>query len=438
MPVHVFLGPTLAAPEALEVLPDAVLHPPAAHGDLLRPGFVPGDVVVLVDGFYHHSASVRHKEILVLLQAGVQVVGCASMGAIRAAELHRYGMAGRGAVFGMYRDGVLDADDEVAVMHGPAPEYRKLTVALVVIRHAAEAARRAGVLTDEAARSVVDRARSLHYTERTWEALHNADIARLRAFLDENPRVADVKAADALDVLAELARGELPTTPDPGAWAANEDWRNWFVTEWQTEFSVEPVEGIEASLGATIRYQQIHLDDFPARWQRYVLGHVAGPGPEHDLPALAVRAAAAHGLTPESLTAGQTGHWLTPAEAAGLAPAEALVRILVRSYRPRCPTSDLARAEPGIGADPAARRAVAEAEVVNAEVASWASDQHVGQLKPALLSHHLATVWRVGPGDGPALLAAARDRGFATLAEAVEAVRPFFLRSRFLAPRSGR
>ncbi|MDT8913107.1 TfuA-like protein [Amycolatopsis sp. PS_44_ISF1] len=438
MPVHVFLGPTLAAAQALPVLPGAVLHPPAAHGDLLRPGFVPGDVVVLVDGYYHHSAPVRHKEILALLQAGVQVVGCASMGALRAAELHRYGMAGRGVVFGMYRDGLIDADDEVAVLHGPAPEYRRLSVALVVLRHAAEAARRAGALTDEAARSVVERARSLHYTERTWEALHDAETDRLRAFLADHPREADVKAADALEVLAELARGELPTTPETGAWAEDEDWRNWYIDEWQTEFAVEPVDGVEASLGATIRYQQIHLEDFPARWRRLVLAHIAGPGPEPELAGRALRAAAGHGLTPGTLTAGQTGHWLTPAEADGLPPDEALVRILVRSYRPRCPTSDLARAEPGLGADPAARRAVAEAEVVNGEVASWASDQHTGQLKAAVLGDHLARVWRVGPGDAPALLAAARDRGFPGLAEAVEAVRPFFLRSRFLTARGGR
>ncbi|GAA3567056.1 hypothetical protein GCM10022222_58720 [Amycolatopsis ultiminotia] len=441
MPVHVFLGPTLASSVAVQALPEAVLHPPVAHGDLLRLGCAAGDVVVLVDGYYHHSASVRHKEILALLQAGVRVVGCASMGAIRAAELHRYGMTGRGAVFEMYRDGVLDADDEVAVMHGEAPEYRKLTVSLVAVRYAAEAARRAGVLSDAAARAVVDLARSHHYTERTWEALHSGagdDVARLRAFLADDERTADVKAADALDVLTEIARGELPGTGAPGEWADNDDWRNRFITEWQTEFSVEPVEGTEVSLGATIRYQQIHLGDFPSRWRRYVLGHLAGPGPEDDLPGRALRVAAQHGLTPESLTAEQTGHWLTPAEAAGLPRAEALLRILARSYQPQCPLSDLARAEPGVGTDPAARRAVAEAEVVNTEVASWASGQDVGQLKPAVLREHLASVWRTGPGDEPALLAAARDRGFASLADAVEAARPFFLRSRFLTAESGR
>ncbi|MFF0149418.1 hypothetical protein [Amycolatopsis sulphurea] len=244
----------------------------------------------------------------------------------------------------------------------------------------------------------------------------------LRDETADEDRPADVKPA--------ATRDTRPGTGDPGDWTANDDWRNRFITEWQVEFSVSPVEGTDVSLGATIRYQQIHLEDFPARWRRYVLGHLAGPGPEDEREVRALRVAARHGLSSESLTVEQTGYWLTPAEAAELPGAEALLRILVRSYQPQCPAGDLASAEPGVGADPAARRAVAEAEVVNAEVASWASGQHVGQLKPAVLIGHLASVWRTG--DEPALLAAARDRGFATVAEAAEAVRPFFLRSRFL------
>ena len=42
------------------------------------------------------------------------------MGALRAAELHPFGMVGIGQVYEWYRDGTIDADDEVAVAHGPA------------------------------------------------------------------------------------------------------------------------------------------------------------------------------------------------------------------------------------------------------------------------------------------------------------------------------
>lgn len=444
MPVHLFLGPTLPRGDALDILPEAVLHPPAAHGDLLRLGCARGDVVVLVDGYYHHSAPVRHKEILALLYEGVSVIGCASMGAVRAAELSRYGMVGNGAVFEMYCDGVLDSDAEVAVTHTEAPEYRKLTVALVVVRHAAESARLTGVLSGGEACVLVDLARSLHYTERSWESLRAATAAysdelrdawgRLGPFMAGQPRQGDVKAADTVDTLAKIARGELRETAGTEEWPANGEWRNRFVTEWQAQFSVTKVDGVEVGRSATIRHQQVYLGDFPLRWRRFVLAHVAGDAVTTDLVSLEDRAlaVAAHsGLTPESLTAKQTGHWLTEEEATELPGKERVLRVLVRSYQSASQTNALAVAEVGLAGDPQAQRAVAEAQVINAEVASWASGQSVDQLKPAVLREHLASVWHLGSADEPALLAAARDRGFASVERAVDAVRPFFLRARF-------
>ena len=70
MTAHIFVGPTLAGQDVLDILPGAVVHPPVAHGDLLRLDLVLGDVVVIVDGYYHQSAPVRHKEILALLAEG--------------------------------------------------------------------------------------------------------------------------------------------------------------------------------------------------------------------------------------------------------------------------------------------------------------------------------------------------------------------------------
>lgn len=119
MRVHVFAGPTLPTARVRELVPGAVCHPPVRHGDLLRLDTAPGDTVVVIDGLWHQSAPVRHKEILLLLAEGVRVVGAASMGALRAAELAPYGMTGVGQIFDQLRTGVLDADDEVAVLHTP-------------------------------------------------------------------------------------------------------------------------------------------------------------------------------------------------------------------------------------------------------------------------------------------------------------------------------
>ncbi|WP_197093370.1 TfuA-like protein [Nonomuraea sp. SBT364] len=84
--------------------------------------------------------SLRQKEILHLPANGVTVIGCSSLGALRAAELHPQGMTGSGQVFAMYRDGVADGDDEVAVAHDEAPRhhtspYRRRAVKSAGIRN---------------------------------------------------------------------------------------------------------------------------------------------------------------------------------------------------------------------------------------------------------------------------------------------------------------
>src|SRR6185437_11071516 len=114
--VLIFTGPTLDEDTIEELLPNAEIYPPVAAGDLLRLPLLPGDLVAIVDGFYFQSASVRHKEILALLQRGVHVWGAGSMGALRAAELAPFGMRGFGAVFQAYCQGTIDGDDEVAVL----------------------------------------------------------------------------------------------------------------------------------------------------------------------------------------------------------------------------------------------------------------------------------------------------------------------------------
>ncbi|HEY4018025.1 MAG TPA: TfuA-like protein [Pseudonocardiaceae bacterium] len=425
-----------------DILPGVVVHPPVAHGDLLRLDLVRGDVVVIVDGYYHQSAPVRHKEILALLAEGVVVVGCASMGALRAAELAEYGMIGNGAVYRMYRDGVLDADDEVALAHAPAPDYRSFTVPLVVIRHAVSMAVRSGVLDHIDATSIVTVARAVHYTERSWRAMERAvdatdsiaiAVARLRKFVESDPETTDIKIADVLDTVRKIANGELPAGRHRvGSWVSD-DWRNRFLDEWQAEFGIATIDGIDVGHSAIIRYQQLYREDFPARWERFVLGRIAGvEAAEGDLTTLALSRAARSGIGLDSLTDARLRHWLTEQEAAELSAEDALVRVLVRSYQPPCPTRDLSDDEPDLVGDESARRIVAEADVVNAEVASWGGKHTVGHLKLTPLRAHLAEVWRMDAADPVALLAAARDRGFASTDEAIDAARMFFLHKSFM------
>ncbi|MFG2439695.1 TfuA-like protein [Streptomyces sp. NPDC048508] len=128
---HVYVGPTLekSVPEFAE--PGMRVCPPARHGDLIADALRDGDTVVLIDGVYHQAPALRHKEILAAMGRGVRVIGAASIGALRAAELAPFGMLGVGAVYTAYAQGKITGDDEVAV--------DELTVKLLLAGETAQA-----------------------------------------------------------------------------------------------------------------------------------------------------------------------------------------------------------------------------------------------------------------------------------------------------------
>jgi hypothetical protein len=213
MSVAVFLGPTLTVAEARAHLPDATFLPPAALGDVYAAVERGARGIALVDGRFEGTPAVWHKEVLYALSRGVRVFGAASMGALRAAELHAFGMEGIGKIFEMYRDGVLEDDDEVAVAHAAAEhDYRCLSVALVNIRDGLRLAVERGVLSLPVAGAVVAAARARFYSERAWPrllapgavpALADEQRLALRRLVDEERP--DLKRADALRLLRHVA-----------------------------------------------------------------------------------------------------------------------------------------------------------------------------------------------------------------------------------------
>jgi hypothetical protein len=221
--VVVFLGPSLPRAEARRVAPCRVL-PPARAGDVLAVLPERPLAIALVDGLFDTTPSVWHHELLLALDAGVAVFGGASMGALRAAELQRQGVVGVGRIFGWYRDGIVEDDGEVALLHGDAEHgYRPLTVPLVNVRAAAEAARAERLLARGEAAAIVATAASMPYGERTWRRvlaaarLGRAARARLERFL---PRAPDAKADDAracIAAAAEFARARRRGAPPPPA-----------------------------------------------------------------------------------------------------------------------------------------------------------------------------------------------------------------------------
>lgn len=218
----VFTGPTLSAQEGRSLL-DALYLPPVAQGDVYRVAIGRRPRAIgIIDGYFERVPAVWHKEILWAMTQGIHVYGSASMGALRAAELTAFGMEGVGEVFGAFRDGTLEDDDEVAVVHGPAETgYRPASEAMVNVRATLVEAEKLGVV-DAGTRSHLERiAKGLFYPERCYPSLLEraaedglpvTELDALRAWLPHGRR--DQKRRDALEMLRTMRR-HLKVDPGP-------------------------------------------------------------------------------------------------------------------------------------------------------------------------------------------------------------------------------
>ena len=196
----VFLGPSMPRSEAVSLLKADYL-PPIRRGDL---GALPEDVrsVGIVDGEFYQSLAVSTKEILVLLRRGVAVYGATSMGALRAAETYSFGMVGVGRIFDLYREGILDADDEVALVYDPAT-FRTLSDPLVNLRQALELAAEAGVISEQDRCKLVDQLRALYFPSRSYRALEAMCPALVPFF--RGRAYPDLKRDDTRQLLSVMA-----------------------------------------------------------------------------------------------------------------------------------------------------------------------------------------------------------------------------------------
>jgi hypothetical protein len=221
MRVCVFTGPTLSPDEGRAVL-DALYLPPVSQGDVYRAAQRRPVAIGIIDGYFEQVPAVWHKEILWAMSRGIHVFGSASMGALRAAELEPFGMVGVGEIYEDYRTAVLEDDDEVAVVHGPAETgYRVLSEAMVNIRSTLESAEAAGVVAPSTRAALERLAKSLFYPERSYPLLLELGAAaglsarELGALRDWLPGgQINRKREDALEML-RVMREELTARPQP-------------------------------------------------------------------------------------------------------------------------------------------------------------------------------------------------------------------------------
>ena len=189
MKAVIFAGPSL--PPALRPNDPALeWRPPVKQGEVYEAALGRPAIIGIIDGYFEVTPTVWHKEILWAMAQGIHVYGSASIGALRAAELHPFGMVGIGRIFAAYRDGILTDDDEVAVLHGPEElGYPAVTEAMVNIRAALDKAIAERVIDQALGDRVTEVGKALFYKDRNWDA-----ILRLAA-RDLSPIVLDHLAA---------------------------------------------------------------------------------------------------------------------------------------------------------------------------------------------------------------------------------------------------
>ncbi|PWR74795.1 TfuA-related McrA-glycine thioamidation protein [Methanospirillum stamsii] len=164
--VIIYLGPSLPVNEAEKILP-ATYRPPVRRVDLLEAIHIKPRIVGIIDGVFFEDAAVGHREVLEVIKAGITVVGASSMGALRASELYPFGMIGVGEVFRMYKEGIIESDDEVALMCDPTT-HTAFSEALVNVRVTLTHGVTSGFLSKEETEKIIETGKKLWYPDRSW------------------------------------------------------------------------------------------------------------------------------------------------------------------------------------------------------------------------------------------------------------------------------
>lgn len=426
MTIHVFAGPSLSHSPVLE-LDGVCAHPPIAHGDLYRLRLSGDDTVLVVDGVYQHTAPIRHKEILDLYAAGVPVYGTASLGALRACELHGHGMVGLGTVYGWYQEGRVISDAAVALTHGDADiDYRAFTHALVSVLSVTDRLVAAGRLDAAVAAEVVEVARSVHFSTRTNAALLAAADERgldapVRLVVDElrADRLGDIKRIDAEAAVRALLAGDAPAPPADAVAVPLTSYRR----EWRLQHTPATADPGGPTERQVLAYAQLFLPDFPDRHTAHVLGNLRPEYPEIGFDELPP--AWMDGLSPDELVRRRI---LAPGERDTLDEKERAIRVLVRTFRRRSGRLVYEEIPPELTAELPELTDQSARLLGLTERAMWANPTfHPGDVPEQEIDATFTALWRTDD-----LPTAVLDRGFRSLGDFREQARPYFVAARAL------
>ena len=211
--VIIFLGPSLRRDLALSILDGSNIEyrPPARKGDLLKINSNRNNsndsntLVCLIDGVFLQDYPPTPMEVYTIMQRGVRVLGAASIGALRAVELERLGMVGIGRIFRLYRNGILEDDDEVAVTF--SDDYTLASEAMIDIRYTLYHAYKSSIISRESKSILTRIAKNIYFPHRSYDLIlekakgiiDDEQLSMLREYIKYNRR--SLKEEDSIELL---------------------------------------------------------------------------------------------------------------------------------------------------------------------------------------------------------------------------------------------
>ena len=205
MSIVIYTGLSLSFEDAKKML-DAEYLPPVKRGDIqdLLEKRDDIEIIGIIDGVFHQSPAVAHKEILAALKRGITVVGGASMGALRACELYPYGMIGVGNIFEDYKNGVIESDDDVAVSLNPET-YEQMSESWINMKYNFKFAVEENIISETEYNELLQISKETYYPKRSFKyvikksSLNDDKKIELLSFVKS--KEFDVKNQDAIKVI---------------------------------------------------------------------------------------------------------------------------------------------------------------------------------------------------------------------------------------------
>ncbi len=209
----IYLGPTLSREKAIKIL-DADYRDPAKKGDFLMLSQDSDEkkYVGFIDGVFLHDYPPSPIEVYHLAtRKNIELIGASSLGALRAVELEKFGMKGIGKIFQLYKNGIINADDEVAVTFTRENNILQ-SEAMIDIRFNLFLAYKKGIITNQTKKRIAKIAKNIYFPFRNYEdiikltqqqfpSIYN-ELESFRSYILKNRD--SLKARDAIKLLKYL------------------------------------------------------------------------------------------------------------------------------------------------------------------------------------------------------------------------------------------